>query len=71
MKWKIIQIFSNRLIRRQGEDVMPQITYDETIKENVLDNSLKSSDKEICDSIRRECNEKKLKATKVVCLLVK
>ena len=63
MKWKIIQVFSNRLIRKQGKDVMPQITYDETIKENVLDNFLKSADKEICDSIRRECNEKKIKGS--------
>ena len=52
-----IEVFKNRLIRQQGEDEMPQITHEEITKQNVLDNSLRPSVNEICNTVRRECND--------------
>ena len=44
---------------------MPQIIYEEITKKNVLDNSLRPFDNEICNIIRRECNDAEvLKTTK-------
>ena len=59
------EVFQNRLIRQQGEYIMPQIIHKEITKKNLLDNSLRPSNNEICNSIRRECNDTKvLKTTK-------
>ena len=51
------EVFQHRLIRKQGEDELPHIIHEEITKKNVLDNSLKQSDNEICNIIRRECND--------------
>ena len=53
------EVFKNRLIRKQGENVMPHIIHEKITKKNVLDNSLRPSHNEICNIIRREFNDTK------------
>ena len=44
---------------------MPLVTHEEISKKNVLDNSLRPSDNEICNTIGRKCNDTEvLKTTK-------
>ena len=42
---------------------MPQVTREEAIKKNVLDNSVRPSDNEICNTTRQECNDTELLKT--------
>ena len=46
------EAFQNQLIRKKGENVVPQITHEEIIKKNLLDNSLRPSDNEICNTVK-------------------
>ena len=65
------EVFQNRLIRKQDENVMPQITHEEIIKKNVSDYSLRPSDNEICNTIRREFNDTEvLQTTKGIFIYV-
>ena len=51
------EIFQNQLIKQQGENVTPQIIHEKITKKNLLDNALRPSNNEICNTIRREGND--------------